>query len=64
MTLVASVVADVTCRLLLGGAPVFRVDLPSSPALASLPLYLALGWLAVWFAAIVRNGAHRFVPYY
>ena len=46
VTLVASVVADVTCRLLLGGAPVFHVAMTPSPALASLPLYLALGIVA------------------
>jgi CIC family chloride channel protein len=43
VTLVASVVADVTCRLLLGGMPVIPVAVPPAPSLASLPLYLALG---------------------
>lgn len=43
VTLVASVVADVTGRLLLGGEPVFRLTSEVDPALASLPLHLLIG---------------------
>jgi len=43
VTLVASVVADVTSRLLLGDRPVFDLVAPVAPPLASLPLHLALG---------------------
>lgn len=43
VTLVASVVADVTARMLLGGDPVFRLTMPVAPALASLPLHLLIG---------------------
>lgn len=46
VTLVASVVADVTCRLLLGSEPVFHLPGPIAPGLASLPLYLLLGVIA------------------
>jgi chloride channel protein, CIC family len=46
VTLVASVVADVTSRMLLGGDPVFRLTMPVAPALPSLPLYLVIGILA------------------
>jgi CIC family chloride channel protein len=43
VTLVASVVADVTARLLLGGEPVFRLTMPVAPGLGSLPLHLLIG---------------------
>lgn len=46
VTLVASVVADVTSRLLLGERPVFDLLAPVAPQLASLPLHLALGVIA------------------
>jgi CIC family chloride channel protein len=46
VTLVASVVADVTGRLLLGGEPVFRLTMPVDPQLASLPLHLVIGVVA------------------
>lgn len=46
VTLVASVVADVTARLLQGGEPVFRLTMPVDPALASLPLHLLIGVVA------------------
>jgi CIC family chloride channel protein len=46
VTLVASVVADVTSRLLLGDRPVFDLAAPVAPQLSSLPLHLALGVIA------------------
>ncbi len=46
VTLVASVVADVTSRVLLGDRPVFDLAAPVAPQLSSLPLHLALGVLA------------------
>ena len=46
VTLVASVVADVTARMLLGGDPVFRLTAPVAPALESLPLHLLIGVVA------------------
>jgi CIC family chloride channel protein len=46
VTLVSSVTADVTGRLLLGGDPVFRLTMPVDPELASLPLHLLIGVVA------------------
>jgi len=42
---VASVVADVVCRLALGASPVFQMLHGTAPTLAALPLALALGAL-------------------
>jgi CIC family chloride channel protein len=43
---VASVTADVVVRLITGQSPVFRVDNPPVPPLATLPLFLILGVVA------------------
>lgn len=45
-TLIASAVADVTTRLLLGQLPVFHVGTESIPPLSSLPFALLLGAIA------------------
>jgi CIC family chloride channel protein len=45
-TLIASVVADITARLLLGQLPVFFVQTPSIPPLTLLPVALLLGVVA------------------
>jgi CIC family chloride channel protein len=45
-TLIASVVADITTRLLLGQSPVFFVQTPSIPPLTLLPFALLLGVIA------------------
>jgi len=42
-TLIASAVADVTTRVLLGQLPVFAVQMPSIPPLSLLPVALLLG---------------------
>jgi CIC family chloride channel protein len=46
ITLIASAVADVTTRLLLGQLPVFHVEVASIPSLTALPVALALGAIA------------------
>jgi CIC family chloride channel protein len=46
ITLIASAVADVTTRLLLGQLPVFHVEVPSIPSLTALPVALVLGAIA------------------
>lgn len=46
MALLASVVADVTTRLLLGQLPVFHVAVHSIPPLAALPVSLVVGAMA------------------
>ena len=46
VTLIASAVADVTTRLLLGQLPVFHVEVASIPSLTALPVALVLGAIA------------------
>jgi CIC family chloride channel protein len=46
ITLIASAVADVTTRLLLGQLPVFHVEVPSIPSLTALPVALVVGAIA------------------
>jgi CIC family chloride channel protein len=46
ITLVASVVGDVTCRALVGDQPFFRITVSTAPSVASLPLYLLVGVIA------------------
>ena len=46
VTLIASAVADVTTRMLLGQLPVFHVEVASIPSLTALPVALVLGAIA------------------
>ena len=55
VTLVASVVADVTARFLQGGDPVFRLTADVEPLLASLPLHLLIGLLAAPLAVLFNR---------
>ena len=55
-TLIASVVADITTRLLLGQLPVFFVQTPSIPPLSLLPFALLLGVIAALLGVAFNRG--------
>jgi len=55
-TLIASAVADVTTRLLLGQLPVFHVEARSIPPLPSLPFALLLGAAAGALGVLFNRG--------
>lgn len=55
-TLIASVVADITTRLLLGQLPVFFVQTPSIPPLTLLPFALLLGVIAALLGVAFNRG--------
>ena len=59
ITLIASAVADVTTRLLLGQLPVFHVEVASIPPLTALPVSLVLGTIAGILGVAFNRGLLR-----
>ncbi|MGH7789377.1 MAG: H(+)/Cl(-) exchange transporter ClcA [Candidatus Binatia bacterium] len=55
-TLIASVTADITTRLLLGQQPVFFVETPTIPPLTLLPFALLLGVVAALLGVLFNRG--------
>ncbi len=59
ITLVASVVADVLARSLLGQLPIFHIDTRAIPSLAALPVSLVLGAAAAGLGVAFSRGLLR-----
>ncbi len=55
-TFIASIVADITTRLLLGQLPVFFIQTPSIPPLTLLPFALLLGLIAALLGVLFNRG--------